>query len=235
MPLSPARRTVLLALAILPGLATLAGCSDDDPGRTARPTASNPGAGPSLTPSPEPEITVPSSTPSSLRSVPASPASPARTEPAPEDPLAPAPPLATAPPTGQPTCQASDLTITDADAVIIDSTVQELFVVRTSGPDCQLKGYPSVELQDAAGRPLAVDYRQGGFGLPAEAPQVHTLSRKTSVSFYVASGRFGDCVPAAQAVIRLPGTAEPLTAQTSFSVCDQTVGVSPVRRELGNE
>lgn len=225
-----ARTTAVLAL-----LVGLAACAEDDgsaPDALPTPLAVTSSPTPTFTPSPEPEITVPSTTPSAT----ATPTSALPvTEAPPEDPLASQSPIETAPPTGQPVCAAGDLTLTDADAVITPTTVQELFVVRTTGPDCELTGYPVVELRDASGAVVPATYRPGGFGLPAERPAPHALSTGTSVSFYVASARSGDCVQAARASVRLPGTSGPLSAATSFAVCDGSVGLSPVRRETGLE
>ncbi len=161
-------------------------------------------------------------------------APPARTVPtAPPGSVAPPakePGLQSAPPPGLPTCRAAALTVTDADAVYTADAVQELFTIRTTGPDCQLQGYPTVSLRDEAGRPLPAQVRRNGYGMSGAGPQVVTLSRATSVSFSVATSRDGDCRPAATLVTTLPGSGAALTASTPMQVCDGAVGVTPVRR-----
>ena len=149
---------------------------------------------------------------------------------APDDPLVPEPGLESAPPPGRPTCRAAALTVTDADAVYTDDAVQELFTVRTTGPDCQLKGHPSVSLLDEAGRALPAKVARSGYDLSDKAPGVVTLSRATSVSFFVATSRDGACKQAATLVTTLPGSGAALRASTPMQVCDGAVGVTPVRR-----
>jgi hypothetical protein len=241
--LLPAPRAALTG-AVLCALA-LTGCSDDDGGGDGSgeglPTApvtitsSSPSASvTTITPSPLPSITLPG-TPAPTTSAPATVTAPPSTE-APVDPLTPRPPLETAPPTGQPLCDSQDLTVVDADAIIDATAVRELFVVRTSGPDCQLTGYPTVQLRDARGAVLPATYRPGGFGLPNERPAPHTLSKGTSISFVVATGRTGaSCREAATIRVRLPGTSALLTTTTAFRVCDEAVGLSPLRRQLDIE
>ena len=102
--------------------------------------------------------------------------------------------------------------------------------MRTTGPDCQLKGYPSVSLLDAAGRALPAKVARSGYDLSDKAPAVVTLSRATSVSFFVATSRDGACEQAATLVTTLPGSGAPLRASTPMQVCDGAVGVTPVRR-----
>lgn len=246
--LIPPRQAVPLLAA---GLLALTACGEDGPdtslpalplNTTAAPapsastdgaTTGLPGGPESLVPiptgtaslTPGPAITVPSVTPSR---VPLNSGPPTE---APEDPLSPRPPLETAPPTGQPGCDAADLSVTDADAIITERFVQEVFVVRTTGPDCQLRGYPEVSLLDAAGNPVPAAYDTTGFGLPLDPPQTQTLSAGTSLSFFLASGRFGDCVEAATVRVVLPGTSQALEAATSFRVCGGEAAVSPVARQ----
>ena len=153
----------------------------------------------------------------------------------PEDPLASRSPLEAAPSPGQPTCDPRALTVTDAGRSYTLSAVQSLFTIRTSGPDCQLEGYPGIALRDAQGEPLEVEVRHGGYGLPAGAPAATTLSRGTSVSFFVATAREQGCEPAASLTVTLPGTARPLTTATTTEVCDGSVGITPVRRETDDE
>lgn len=148
----------------------------------------------------------------------------------PDDPLSPRPGLESAPPPGLPTCEAAALTVTDADALYTTAAVQELFTIRTTGPDCELKGYPTVSLLDGAGRELPAKVSRNGYGLSTAAPKVVTLSKATSVSFFVATSRDGDCQQAATLVTTLPGTGTALRASTPMQVCDAAVGVTPIRR-----
>ncbi len=224
------------ALVLVLGLAACSGGSDE---RVAAPTptvTATPSASPSSTPTTTPSVT-PSASPSSRPTVDAvfptatsdpgvgegGPAAPPTVDPS-------RPPVETAPPAGQPSCKAADLTVNDADAVITAGSVQELFVVRTSGPDCQLQGYPDVVLRGAGDAPLAVTYTQGGGGLPALETTVVTLSRSTSLSFRIATPRTGGCVSASSISVRLPGTDGDLVTTTSLSVCQSKAGISPVGR-----
>ena len=153
----------------------------------------------------------------------------------PADPLSPRPALESAPPPGLPTCRAADLSLSDADSLTTTTAAQEVFALRTSGPDCQLHGWPAVELRDSGGRALAVQLRHGGFGVPSGAPKVTTLSRSTSASFVVGTGRSGSCVAAATVVVGLPGVSTPLHASTTMSVCAGQAGISPVGRRGDTE
>jgi hypothetical protein len=106
--------------------------------------------------------------------------------------------------------------------------------MRTSGPDCQLPaGYPSVVVLSATGERLGT-VQQGGFGLAAPGPGPLTLSRATSLSFFLASKRDGTCVPAASVSVTLAGTTSGLTAATALQVCDSALGVGPLQR-LGDK
>ena len=153
----------------------------------------------------------------------------------PADPLSPRPALESAPPPGLPTCRAADLSLSDADALTTATAAQEVFALRTSGPDCQLHGWPTVQLRDGGGRALSVEMRHGGFGISPGAPKVTTLSRGTSASFVVGTGRSGSCVAAATAVVGLPGVPVALHAATTMSVCAGQAGVSPIGRRGDGE
>ncbi len=222
-------RPLLVLTGLLTALVALTSCSSVE--RTAAPT---PTSAPSA--SATPEAVSPSPTPSSRPTVDAVRPTASATPAAGSDPASPVPteatrpPVETAPPPGQPLCKAADLTLTDADAVITAGAVQELFVVRTTGPDCQLQGYPTVILRGAGDAPLTVTYTRGGGGLPPEQPAVETLSRSTSLSFRVSTPRSGSCTPAASISVRLPGTDGDLTTTTGLSVCQSKAGVSPVGR-----
>lgn len=220
------------ALPVLCVVLALAGCSGGEPTATPTPSATaSPKPSPSSTAAPSP---APSARPTVDAVVPpeqpptATPSGTTTT--APPAPPVTRPPVETAPPPGQPLCRASDLTLDDADAVITSAAVQELFVVRTSGPDCQLQGYPDVVLRGEGGAALSVDYTRGGGGLDPAEPEVVTLSRSTSLSFRVATPRTGSCSPAATISARLPGTDGDLTATTGLSVCQSQAGISPVGR-----
>lgn len=153
----------------------------------------------------------------------------------PDDPLAPAPALERAPAPGVPACDAAALTLTDADVVYGPDAVSELFTVRTSGPDCQLPaGYPVARVIGADGTPLAPVAR-GGLGLPAPGADPLTLSRTTSLSFFVATARDGPCSPAAELVVTLEGAGAELRTATSMQVCAGALGVGPVQRLADDE
>ena len=234
---TPARALLPVALTAL-----LSGCAGSTPvavpagdrsptgGATSEP--SEPSARASATP------TVPRPSPSRQAGSPAAPAaspspSPVAATPGyggPEDPLVPRPALESPAPLGAPTCQAPDLSVMDADAIVTPSSVRAVFAVRTTGGDCQLLGFPEVELRGVGGAVLPVSVRRGGFGLPAEQPAAVSLSRATSVSFQVATDRTGDCTQAESIVVRLPGSGGPLTTATELRVCGGAVGLSPVER-----
>lgn len=145
------------------------------------------------------------------------------------------PPRETTPPPGAPPCRAQDLSVQDADAVHVAKAVHELFTIRTAGPDCTLQGVPKVSFRDAAGRTLRADVRTGGLGLPAEAARPVTISRATSLSFFVATPRAGACEQAAAVVTTLPGTDRALLVDTMMQVCGRTAAVSPVRLNAARE
>ncbi len=218
--------TPLFALALV---ALLTGCSGgSDPVAGAGDPVVDPSAsaGPSRSSTPSPTAT-PSGTPSGTPSAaPTSAPPPAR---APEDPLAPQPPLETAPAPGLPVCSADALSLVDADMLVETAYTQSVYVLRTEGPDCQLEGFPAVTLLGADGAPLPAEVSQGGFELPDTA-EVTTLSRRTSVSFRIGSGRDGSCTDVSRVVVRLPGTTADLTADTGLRVCAGAAGVGPVER-----
>ena len=249
-------RTALLGLATLAVGATACSSAQQAvsevavtasvPAPAATPAATltlQPGATASVAPEPEPTAAVAPASPTAATApapVPSS-ARPSTTAPAPttseqpDDPLASRPPLETAPPTGQPTCRADTLTVTDAGRAYTLSAVQTLYTIRTSGRDCELEGYPQVALRDAGGRSLPATVKRGGYGLPSQGPSAVTLSKGTSVSFYVATAREAGCAAAATLVVTLPGTTAPLQAATTAEVCDAAVGITPVRRETDDE
>ena len=189
---------------------------------SATPTAPRPSDGPTAPTRPTGSPAVPTASPSSVAPSPAGKG--------PEDPLVPRPALESPAPLGAPTCRAADLSVVDADAIVTPRYVRAVFVVRTTGGDCQLLGFPTVELRGAGGAVLPVSVRRGGFGLPAEQPAAVSLSRTTSVSFQVATNRAGNCTQAASIVVRLPGSGGPLTTPTELRVCGGAVGLSPVER-----
>lgn len=227
-----AARRAAAVLAALPLCATgLSACSGGPAPRTAAPPVTAPPAA-SGTPSASPTRSPSASRaplPSPSLTPPVAPVDP--NDPVdPVDPLASKPPFETAPPAGLPTCLPSDLTVTDGDAAYTSDAVQELFVLRTTGPDCQLTAtYPSVQVLGSGGAPLGT-VRQGGLGLPAPAGGPLTISRTTSLSFYVATARDGACVPAATVSATLPGTTVARSAATQLQVCGGLLSVGPLQR-----
>ena len=137
-----------------------------------------------------------------------------------------------APPLGQPACLGSALTVVDADAVTVGGSLEEVFVVRTSGPDCQLSGYPTLAFAGAGGQPLTVTVDHGGHGLAPSQPGPVTLSRGTSVSFGVATARTGSCQKAATVKVTLPSVTPVMTVTTAMQICAGSVGITPVQRRI---
>jgi hypothetical protein len=152
----------------------------------------------------------------------------------PSDPLSPKPPLETAPAPGKPRCQPATLSIVDADQLSTSTATQEVFAVRTSGADCELTGFPTLQFRDAKGRPLTVTVTHGGDGASAGPAKVTTLSKGTSASFVVGTPRSGRCVAAASVVVGVPGGGS-VTASTTLSVCAARAGVSPIGRRVDEE
>jgi hypothetical protein len=185
----------------------LTACSNDNP--DALPI-------PSLTTNPPTTSAAPSSTPTSA-------------SPSPDE-LSPQPPLESAAPLGQPTCKGSTLTVTDADTLVDPQYAREVYSVRTSGPDCQLEGYPTVTFRDRLGRTVAVSVVHSGFGVPAQKVQPVTLSRSTSVSFEIGSARDGSCKDIASVTVTLPQTSPGHRTSTQLKVCNAKVAISPVLR-----
>lgn len=186
-------------------LVLLTGCTDRQPAATA-PT---PSAGTTTTTPPPTVATTP----------------PATVDPTPStDELSPKPGLETAAPLGQPACKGTDLTVTDADTLMDASYRQQVFSLRTKGPDCQLKGYPTVKID-------GITTQRGGYGLPPEQPETVTLSRSTSLSFMISSARSGTCRDVPTISVTLPGTTTAHRVSTSMRVCGSRVGVSPVHRQ----
>lgn len=132
-----------------------------------------------------------------------------------------------APPPGAPTCQAKDLTLTDADTLVTQQNREQVYVIRTTGATCTLQGYPTVTLLDGSGKAIPARYSHGGYGQAPSSPTPLSLSRGTSVSFSVSTPRAGSCLTAATIVAALPGT---LRASTTARVCSGVAGVSAIRR-----
>jgi hypothetical protein len=130
-------------------------------------------------------------------------------------------------PLGQPACKPAAVTITDADTLVKPGYRAEVYVLRTTGAPCQLMGYPGVLVSGAT-------VTHGGSGLPAETAQAYTLSRSTSLSFALATGRTGSCADLTRITVTLPGTSTPKGVPTDLHVCDHKLGVSPVHR-LGDD
>ncbi len=201
------------ALLLLP----LTGCSGGS--TTSSPTPAATTLSPATTPAAEPP------TPPASRSTPPTPLQTPRAT-ATGTPT----PLESAPPPGAPTCKAANLTVTDADTEVTPQARQQLYTVRTNGPDCGLAGYPAVTLFGADGKVLKVTYSHGGYGQSPSPAAPLTLSKSTSVSFSVSSPRAGTCVDAATISVVLPGTGGARTAPTTVRICGGVAGVSPVRR-----
>ncbi|MCW2545009.1 MAG: hypothetical protein JWM40_2561 [Frankiales bacterium] len=186
-------------LLLVLGLAlALTACSDS---KTAAPIPSLTTNPPTTTAAPTTEPTTASPSPTETPSVPDSPA-----------------------PLGQPVCKGSALTVTDADTLTDPSSVREVYSVRTTGPDCQLEGYPTVTF------PRAVTVSHSGFGVPASKADPVTLSRSTSVSFEIGSARNGSCTTLATITVTLPHTSPGHRVATSLKVCGNAVAISPVLR-----
>ncbi|HWH31022.1 MAG TPA: DUF4232 domain-containing protein, partial [Mycobacteriales bacterium] len=103
-----------------------------------------------------------------------------------------------------------------------------------SGPDCSLQGHPTVTFTRADGSRVPVQVSQGGYDLPEEPATPVALTRDTSVSFRVGTGRSGGCQETARITAELPGTGGPLTADTYLTVCGGRAGVTPVHRSGGD-
>lgn len=181
---------------------------------------------------PTSSISTPTPGPSATPTAPAAPSALRTTSPAPVDPLSPRPALESPPPLGRPACAAAALSVVDADAVTTASSLEEVFAVRTSGPDCQLEGYPMLSFTGPDGRPLTVKVDRGGHGLRPSTPLPVTLSRSTSVSFGVATARSGSCQATSRVAVTLPATGRALSAATSMQVCGGSVGVTPIQRRV---
>lgn len=181
--------------------------SDPEPQSAPTPAPSTPTTPPAATGSP---TSSPSAPPSATTSPTASPSPKPSIE-------------QSAPAPGAPACKAAALTLTDADSVVTPQSREQVYVIRTTGPDCGLQGYPSVTLKGADGKDLAVRYTRTG---PAPAL---SLSRSTSASFSITSARTGACAQAARIVAVLPGTGT-LTASTTARICEGSATVSAIRR-----
>ena len=192
-----------------------------DPAPTTEPTA-DPPALPTPT-GPPPSTSALSPTPVRTTAAP------------PQDPLSPSPALESAAPLGQPTCRPAALTLVDADQLSSSTSVQEVFSLRTRGAPCQLEGYPTVRLLDAAGATLPLTYRHGGFGLSPAGPRPVTISPDTTASLELGTARTGTCRAAATVVVTLAGDTTSLRAATTLRVCGGSVGVSPILRRADAE
>ena len=217
---------------LLAGLA-LGGCS------SASPSAAGPSAAVPTSAAPTTDAPVLPTAPAPVMSTstarPATPTPVRGTPIAPNDPLSPAPALESPAPTGQPTCRPAALTLVDADQLTGSASVREVFALRTTGAACQLQGYPVVRLLDARGATLPVTYRHGGYALSAAGAVPVTLSRDTTASLELGTGRTGTCRDVTTVVVTLPGTTTALRTRTGFRVCGGAVGVSLVLRRGDTE
>ena len=143
----------------------------------------------------------------------------------PVDPLSPKPPVESAAPapTGA-TCDAADLTVTDADLLADEQSLQEVFAVRTRGPACRLKGWPTVSLLGSDDAPIRLTAHRTG------TPVELALTRETSLSFVLSTPRTADCQDVAALVVTLPGTSRAIRTGTTMQVCRGELGIGPVER-----
>ena len=74
-----------------------------------------------------------------------------------------------------------------------------------------------------------------GVGLPAPGADPVTLSRSTSLSFFLATARDGPCTPATELVVALEGAGGELRTATAMQVCGGALGVGPVQRLADDE
>jgi len=150
--------------------------------------------------------------------------------PGPVDPLSPRPAVESPAPTGSaPTCEAERLTVTDADLLADEHELQEVFVVRTSGPACVLRGWPAVTLLGPGDAPIPAAQRRIGTATTV------SLDGATSLSFVLATPRSQACRDVSTVAVGLPGTGATLRAQTTMQVCDRSLTVSPVERRTDDE
>ena len=88
---------------------------------------------------------------------------------------------------------------------------------------------PAYPWIDSGGAPVA-PVAEGGLGLPAPGADPVTLSRATSLSFFLATARDGPCTPATELVVALEGAGGELRTATAMQVCGGALGVGPVQR-----
>ena len=120
------------------------------------------------------------------------------------------------------------MTITDADTVVKANYRAEVYTLRTSGPPCQLIGYPSVVVSGAT-------VTHGGEGLPPEVVKAYTLSRGTTLSFALATARTGSCRDVSTITVTLPETTTRKQVSTPLRVCNGRLGVTPIHRAGDDE
>jgi len=147
----------------------------------------------------------------------------------PVDPLSPKPGLESPAPLGGPTCEAATLSVQDADLLADDKQLQEVFAVRTTGPACQLHGWPQVTLLGGNDAPLTLAVRRTG------SAGAVSLSRTTSVSFVLSTPRTSDCQDVSALAVTLPGTNRAIRTGTTMQVCDRQLSVGPVERRADQE
>jgi hypothetical protein len=149
----------------------------------------------------------------------------------PVDPLSPQPPVESPAPTaqGRPTCAGATLAVQDADLLADSRQLQEVFAVRTSGPTCQLRGWPEVTLLGGNDAPLTVAFRRTGSAVAG------SLSRSSSLSFVLSTPRSTTCADVSAVLVRLPGTDRVIRTGTTMQVCDGSLEISPVERRQDDE
>jgi hypothetical protein len=116
------------------------------------------------------------------------------------------------------------VTVTDADLLADEQQLQEVFAVRTSGPACRLRGWPTVSLLGPDDAPIRVRSTRTG------TAQELALTRATSLSFVLSTPRGGPCQDVAAVVVTLPGTTRAIRTSTTMQVCQGELGVGAVER-----
>lgn len=150
--------------------------------------------------------------------------------PGPVDPLSPRPAVESPAPTASTlTCEAERLTVTDADLLADEHELQEVFVIRTSGPACVLRGWPAVTLLGPGDAPVSAAQRRVGRATTL------TLDRATSLSFVLGTPRSQACRDVSTVAVRLPGTDRTIRVRTTMQVCDRSLTLSPVERRQDDE
>lgn len=229
-PPGPVRSSRTAAVTTVLGAALLAlvGCSSDGTSPVADGSPATVGVSPSATATPTAGGTgSPAAGPTSGAPPVGSATAAGPTDGAPDS----APPSVVGDSTPQPAgaCSAPALTIAEAGREgAAGSVFVTLRLTNTSGTPCTVTGYPTLELLDDQGLPLATsNIKDGGPG------ETVTLAQGGAASFVVAFSTVGsggdDCTPAAQLAITLSGTDEPADVPVrDFAPCRGELRVRPV-------